>query len=166
MADVNPAATTGRTSSVSFNLNYVTSIPGVLTILELVFGLICWALLASFPFSTFFAGFQFALFVTITSWLLTLILFVIYLFGLHANACSGAPWSIIDFGHNALWSLMYFIAACVIAAYADGFDTLIASAVFAFIVTAIYLIHTFISFKEWRGGFPWQQSSSGSSVNT
>lgn len=71
MADM--TSTPAATTSVSFNLNYVTSVPGILKIAEMVLGLICWAIIASA--GTFFLNnspaHQFVMFVAVTSWILT-----------------------------------------------------------------------------------------------
>ena len=70
-AQANPAATHTRESSLSCNVNYITSPAGVLKILEIVFGLIAWALFAS-SYDHSSGAHQFVLFVTVTSWLTTM----------------------------------------------------------------------------------------------
>ena len=63
---------TTTTTSIVCDVTYITSLPGILRILELVFGLLCWALIASTSASLYSSAFRFVMFVAVTSWLLTL----------------------------------------------------------------------------------------------
>uniref|UniRef100_H2Z5Y0 MARVEL domain-containing protein n=1 Tax=Ciona savignyi TaxID=51511 RepID=H2Z5Y0_CIOSA len=153
--------TTTHTTSVSVNVNYATSPLGILRICEIILGLICWAIIASLPGLNWSSPYQFVMFVAVTSWILTVILFIIYIAALQASMCSGAPWAIIELIFNGSWALMYFIAACVSAAYAGSNSLLIAGTVFAWFTTLTYVVHTALAYKEYRGG-----SFGGGSVNT
>ncbi|XP_078482241.1 MARVEL domain-containing protein 1 [Ciona intestinalis] len=153
--------TTTHTTTVSMNVNYVTSPLGILRICEMVLGLICWAIVASIPWLNHSPPWQFVMFVAVTSWIMTVILFIIYVGAFHASICSGLPWAIIELLFNGFWAVFYFIAACVAAAYTNGWSLLVAATVFAWFTTICYVVHAAFAFKEYRGG-----SFSGSSVNT
>ena len=64
------AATTPRTTEFVFNPRYLMTPTGILRIIELVFGLICWALVAEI--SPYSAPHQYVMFATVTPWILTL----------------------------------------------------------------------------------------------
>lgn len=77
-----------RGAAVGFNFNYITSGGGVLKILEVLFGLICWAVLAatqgSWCVDDCTSGRAFGLVVTIAAWILTLWVQFVYMC-LHGN---------------------------------------------------------------------------------
>lgn len=88
------------------------------------------------------------------------------MFAVQSTILSGAPWDIIEFSFNAFWSLFYIIAAIVEATVAYHSSHLVASTVFCFFITIVYICHTLYAYKVWRGQFPWGSSSSGGEVNT
>ena len=78
-------------------------------------------------------------------------LFFICLFAINSNQLSNWPWLIIEFVFNGSWGVIYFVAACVSAAYTYNLGQLIAATVFAFFTTIAYLLHGLLDFMEWRG---------------
>ena len=57
----------------------------------------------------------------------------------------------IEFIYNGGWAILYFVAACVSAAYTYNSSQLIAATVFAFFTTIAYALHGLFEFMEWRG---------------
>ena len=97
-------------------------------------------------------------------------LLFIYLFNLNATTLSEWPWSLIEFIYNGAWGVIYFIAACVSAAFVGiyfgiFYEQLVASTVFAFFTTVAYLLHGVLEFMEWRGTPIGNPRSDGVSVN-
>lgn len=164
--DVAAAAASSTTTRPTFNLGFFTSPAGWFKIAEIILGILVFSLIASStPWDSEPSQLQFVMFVSITSWILTLILAVMYMFAIQSTVLSGAPWDIIEFAFNAFWSLFYFIAAIVEATVAGGSSHLGASTFFCFFITAVYICHTLYAFKVWRGQFPWGSSGGGGEVN-
>jgi len=86
----------------------------------------------------------------------------VYLFSLNSTVLAQWPWTLIEFIFNGCWGFIYFVAACVAAAYTyvcvyvgvaicAQSGQLIAGAVFAFFTTIAYILHGVLEFMEWRG---------------
>ncbi|XP_076816687.1 plasmolipin-like isoform X2 [Clavelina lepadiformis] len=153
--------------AVSFNKDYLLSAPGVMKLGELIFGLLCWALVAAVYLNPFIntPAYQFVLFVSVTSWILTTALFIVGVLGLNNSKFSTAPWGIIEFSFNASWGLLYFVASCVAAAYSGQRPHLIVATVFAFLTTNLYITDASFAYKQWKGAFPWQQAGTQTNVS-
>ena len=68
------AGTAPTSSSISFNPEYLKTSEGVLKIVQFLFGLVCWSLVASVGVVLFcnnLSAYQFVMFVGVTSWILT-----------------------------------------------------------------------------------------------
>ncbi|XP_035662383.1 plasmolipin-like [Branchiostoma floridae] len=163
---------------VSLNIDYIKSIPGILKVVELLFGLIVWACVASYVYA---GGQHWVMFVAVTSWLFTLLLFIFCLLSLRDTmpVVSGFNWNLIEMVYAAVVTFCYFIAACVQAGttgvggntfMARGhYSTYAAAAAFAFLVTIAYGVDLFFAFQSWRGAggqLPSFTSSSPSSQPT
>ncbi|KAI8506878.1 hypothetical protein Bbelb_153170 [Branchiostoma belcheri] len=161
--------TTGGGSMISFNIEYIKSIPGILKICELFFGLITWACVATYPYQLYAgglgAGQHWVMFVAVTTWLITLILFILFVLSVPSNVpvLSGLPWPFIEMAYNGGASVLYFLAACVQAgttatryAGSNVYTTYAAAAAFAFFTTVAYVADAFFAFQAWRsqGGGP------------
>lgn len=154
------AATTTRSAFITINMTFISSISCALYMVEFVFGLICWSIIASASTARYRSSSAvYVLFTGVTSWLLTIILIVLKTLGFTVNQLSGIPWPIVEMGHHSFWGLLYFIASCIIGANAHGVGKVIASAVFGFFTTIAHIIHALFCLKDWRGSFPWQTSS-------
>ncbi|CAH1250173.1 CMTM8 [Branchiostoma lanceolatum] len=152
--------TTTAGSAVSLNIDYIKSIPGILKVVELLFGLIVWACVASYVYA---GGQHWVMFVAVTSWLFTLLYFIFCLLSLRDSMpiVSTFNWNLIETVYSAIVTFLYFIAACVQAGttgvggnsfMATGhYSTYAAAAAFAFLVTIAYGVDTFFAFQSWRG---------------
>ncbi|XP_019620877.1 PREDICTED: plasmolipin-like [Branchiostoma belcheri] len=151
--------TTPERSGIGLNINYVTSIPGILKVVELLFGLIVWACVASY---TYAGGQHWVMFVAVTSWLFTLLYFIFCLLSLRESmpVISGFNWNLIETVYSVVVTFLYFIAACVQAGTTGvggnslvrgHYSTYAAAAAFAFLVTIAYGVDAFFAFQSWRG---------------
>ncbi|XP_066265581.1 CKLF-like MARVEL transmembrane domain-containing protein 8 [Branchiostoma lanceolatum] len=144
-------------SAPMVDVEYIKTIPGILKIVELFLGFIAWVCIAS---SGYCCGENFVMFVEVTAWLATILLLVVHLLTLHNKApLSALPWPFIEFCYHAGVTLMYFIAACVVAAttgnratvWAAWYNsTYSAASAFAFFTTIAYGIDAYLSFACWR----------------
>jgi len=152
----NPSATatTTRHSLITFNVTFIKSLSFALYMAEFVFGLITWALVAD---PRLHGGhYSYVIFVGVFAWLLTIVWLVIQVFGFTVQQFSAAPWAIIEFIYHCFWSIMYFVAAIIISVDTNGVPKYQAAAAFSWFTTFIYITHTLLSLKNWRGSFPWQ----------
>ncbi|XP_078492871.1 MARVEL domain-containing protein 1-like [Ciona intestinalis] len=129
---------------------YLFSPQAGLQIWEIIFGLICWAIVASHPVLPWSPAWQFVMFVSVSSWCLTLIRFVICLAAVNDRVCPQLSWHKIELIFNGFSTLLYFIASCIAAAYTGGFSRLIAATVFAGLTTMVYVMHTALAFKDYK----------------
>ncbi|KAJ0069594.1 hypothetical protein NL108_010427, partial [Boleophthalmus pectinirostris] len=84
-----------------------------------VLGLLHWALIASTPYRDT-AAYGWVLFVAVTSWLFTLILFFIILFRVQRNL-SSVPWTLVVMVYFAVVTVLYLTAFITNAAYVPFF---------------------------------------------
>ncbi|XP_064645683.1 uncharacterized protein LOC135499008 [Lineus longissimus] len=83
---------------------------------------------------------DFILATTIIFFLLTLILFLLFLFRAPVKCGGKRVWTIIDAVHNALAVLFYFVAFIMACVWAGRYDYMIALAVFCVINFICYLL--------------------------
>lgn len=151
--------------SVGINVGYLKTPIGILMIIELLVGLLAWALLVSITWFHYRGELGFAAFGLIFSWLATLILFIVFVFGLHGSLCANLPWGLIQVIMNGIFSVLCFISACCVAANGSRTSNWSASAAFSFILTVLYIISLLLTFRKAYGRFPWQNTT-GAPANT
>jgi len=73
----------------------------------------------------------------------------------------------IEFGFNAFWGLFYFIASCVQSAYTcSNNGHLLGASIISYIVALAYITHANVSFRSWKGHYPWQGEQQESHVES
>ncbi|XP_061421612.1 CKLF-like MARVEL transmembrane domain-containing protein 8 isoform X1 [Lethenteron reissneri] len=163
MADFPDKVSTNTTSSypaaqsssqIALDKGFVKTIPGILMILEIVFGLLVWSLVAATNYTTV-PPLGWVLFVAVFFWLLTVFFFVVDLFALYTRA-QNINWLLVGFGYNLAAAVIYLTAAIADAASSniyEGFERshLVASTFFAFVVTLLYGGSCFCDFRAWQG---------------
>ncbi|CAM9568427.1 unnamed protein product [Lampetra planeri] len=163
MADFPDKVSTNTTSSypaaqsssqIALDKGFVKTIPGILMILEIVFGLLVWSLVAATNYTTV-PPLGWVLFVAVFFWLLTVFFFVVDLFALYTRA-QNINWSLVGFGYNLAAAVIYLTAAIADAASSniyEGYERshLVASTFFAFVVTLLYGGSCFCDFRAWQG---------------
>ncbi|XP_024912136.1 plasmolipin [Cynoglossus semilaevis] len=140
--------------NASVDVFFLRSIPGILMIVEIVLGLLHWALICG---SNAIRGpYGWVLFVAITLWILTTVLFFMILFGLQRNL-SMVPWPLTVMVYNATAAILYLTAFATNAAYVHQFwwlpgiyDHLAAAAFFGAVVTVAYGASAFFSYVDWK----------------
>ncbi|XP_056622035.1 plasmolipin [Triplophysa dalaica] len=136
------------------HVNFIKSIPGILLLLEIFFGLLTWALIASTQY-TFNPAYGWVMFVSVTLWLLSIVLFVILLLGLDKKLPT-LPWPLVLFVFYAAATVLYLSAFLTDAIsvpepYYPQHNHLAASAFFAILVSLLYIVSSFFAYLGWKG---------------
>uniref|UniRef100_A0A3B4ZSI0 Plasmolipin n=1 Tax=Stegastes partitus TaxID=144197 RepID=A0A3B4ZSI0_9TELE len=118
--------------TVQLDVSFIKSIPGILMVVEMLLGLIQWALIASVNYG-WAPAFIWVMFVAVGLWITTTILYVMTLFSIQQRL-TGLPWPILV-GRETFALLLKAFGAFVTLAYGAS---------------------TFFSFLSWRedGGSP------------
>ncbi|XP_072278594.1 plasmolipin [Pyxicephalus adspersus] len=150
------AASHGFLSFLRPDVAFLRSIPGILMIIEIVFGLLVWALIADSNY-WHVPAYGWVMFVAVFCWVLTLILFILILIQLHRRI-SIIPWSLVLFIYHAAATVLYVTAFITCAAsvragwfFASDYNKRAAASFFACVVMIAYGGSTFFSFTDWRG---------------
>ncbi|XP_032813489.1 CKLF-like MARVEL transmembrane domain-containing protein 8 isoform X3 [Petromyzon marinus] len=146
--------TAQSSSQIALDKGFVKTIPGILMILEIVFGLLVWSLVAATNYTTV-PPLGWVLFVAVFFWLLTIFFFVVDLFALYTRA-QNINWSLVGFGYNLAAAVIYLTAAITDAASSNIYQGnershLVASTFFAFVVTLLHGGSCFCDFRAWQG---------------
>ncbi|CAN2389332.1 membrane raft polarization, partial [Pristimantis euphronides] len=140
------------------DFSFLTSIPGILMLVEIVLGLLVWALVAS-TYHTLFAANGWILFVTIFCWILTIILFSMLLLQL-TRRISFVSWPLTVLFYHVVATILYITAFITLAAtvnhvyrynIVEEYNKKAAASFFACVVMIAYGASTVLSFMEWRG---------------
>ncbi|KAK5867819.1 hypothetical protein PBY51_012279 [Eleginops maclovinus] len=147
----------GITASITniMNMSFIRSIPAILMMVEICLGLLHWALIASAPY-TWIPAYGWVMFVAVTLWILTTILFFMILFGAQQKL-TFIPWPLAVMVYNAAATVLYLTAFLTNAAtvhpynYFYFFERLAAAAFFGAVVTVAYGASAFFSYLDWKG---------------
>ncbi|KAM4722456.1 plasmolipin [Rhinophrynus dorsalis] len=142
---------------LSFDVGFVRSIPGILMIVEIVLGLLVWALIADSHYHPY-PAYGWVMFVALFCWLCTLILFVIFILQLQTKMTI-IPWSILLVVFHAAATILYITGFITCAASVDptsfknssSYNKRAAASFFACLVMIAYGASAFFSFIAWRG---------------
>ncbi|XP_057692421.1 plasmolipin [Corythoichthys intestinalis] len=139
----------------NMDMSFIRSIPSVLMMAQIFLGLLHWALIASSPYM-FAPANGWVLFVAVTFWLLTSILFLSIVFGLQRRL-SAVPWPITVMVYHGVATILYLTAFLANAASVQPFyhtyffGHMAAAAFFSAVVTAAYGVSAFFSYLDWKG---------------
>ncbi|XP_047453062.1 plasmolipin [Mugil cephalus] len=145
----------GVSARISVDMMFIRSVSAILMLVEIVLGLLHWALIAAtIPLVP--KAYGWVMFVAVTLWVLTTILFFIILFGVQ-RLLPPLPWPLIVMVYNGIATVLYFTAFVTNAATVESFfqivyNHLAAAAFFGSLVTVAYGVSAFFSFKDWREG--------------
>ncbi|XP_069822375.1 plasmolipin [Dendropsophus ebraccatus] len=138
------------------DITFLRSIPGILMIVEIVLGLLVWALIADTRYY-YVSAYGWVMFVALFCWLLTIILFI-FIFLQLQRRIPVVPWPLTVFIYHAVATALYitgFItcaASVQVGAPSSGeYNRRAAASFFAGLVMVAYGGSTFFSFGEWRG---------------
>ncbi|XP_063774149.1 myelin and lymphocyte protein [Pseudophryne corroboree] len=154
MASTTAAPVYGDTSVLPSGLKTAYSFPDLLMILEFIFGGLVWILVASttLPNTALVQGW--VMFVSVTCFVFTTILMLLYCIGVHGGKPS---WATVDAFYHFTAALFY-LSASVLQAYATialrgtgkVYQENIAAVVFAYLATLVYVIHAVASLLRWK----------------
>ncbi|XP_068459903.1 plasmolipin [Clinocottus analis] len=148
----------GLTSNITnmLEMSFIRSIPAVLMMAEIVLGLLQWALIASAPY-TLLPVYGFVMFVAVTLWILTTILFFMILFGAQQKL-TFVPWPLAVMAYHGIATFLYLTAFLANAAsvypfylYPYFYGVMAAAAFFGAVVTVAYAASAFFSYLDWKG---------------
>ncbi|CAH1250176.1 CMTM8 [Branchiostoma lanceolatum] len=160
-ATTTTTTTTTTPSSPFCDIGYFLTLPGILKILQLFFGLITWACVASYPYRYYSlgGGQHWVMFVAVTCWIVTLLLVIFYSTSLYKRIA--LPWLFLELVYGAAATLLYLIAFAVQAgtthtryqfANSNWYNTYAAAAAFALFTTICYAVDAFLAFRNWQSG--------------
>ncbi|XP_077424686.1 plasmolipin isoform X2 [Vanacampus margaritifer] len=141
--------------TTSMDMPFIRSIPSVLMMAQIFLGLLHWALIAGSPYMWAPAN-GWVLFVAVTFWLLTSILFALILFGVQRRL-TAVPWPLTVMVYHGVATILYLTAFLANAASVQPFygnyffGHMAAAAFFGAVVTLAYSVSVFFSFLDWRG---------------
>ncbi|XP_074534496.1 plasmolipin [Halichoeres trimaculatus] len=147
----------GLASNVTtmIDLSFVRSIPAILMMSEIFLGLLHWALIASAPY-TLRPAYGWVMFVAVTLWILTTILFFLILCSVQQRL-TFVPWPLTVMGYNGIATVLYLTAFLANAASVHPFHNnyyhghFAAAAFFSSVVTVAYGVSAYFSYLDWRG---------------
>uniref|UniRef100_A0A8C1G290 Mal, T cell differentiation protein b n=1 Tax=Cyprinus carpio TaxID=7962 RepID=A0A8C1G290_CYPCA len=150
------AAATQQMSSLPSGLRVCTTVPDILYLPELVFGLLVWILVASTLVSPPNPQ-GWVMFVSIFCFVMTFVWLIIFACGGHKNS---SAWATADFIYHLI-AVVFYLSASVILAYittifknsvlVDQYYKIdIAAVVFSFVTTLLYFIHCILSAVRWK----------------
>ncbi|XP_076846970.1 plasmolipin [Brachyhypopomus gauderio] len=142
--------------NISMDLIFIKTIPGILLLMEIVVGLLVWALISSASYQMI-PAFGWVMFVSVTLWILTVVLFIILFLGIYQNL-SFVPWALALMVFYTAATVLYFTAfianAVSISTYyypIYNYNCMAAAAFFGIAVTLMYGASTFFAYLDWRG---------------
>jgi len=103
------AAPQGSLSWIKFNIGYFQTIPGILKIIQLVFGIICMACASP----AHIGASHWFLFVAVTSFIATLLWSFVYLLGIREVLNLAINWILTELVNTGLATIFYVIAFIV-----------------------------------------------------
>uniref|UniRef100_A0A8D2DQ43 Plasmolipin n=1 Tax=Sciurus vulgaris TaxID=55149 RepID=A0A8D2DQ43_SCIVU len=144
-------------SALRPDLGFVRSSLGVLMLLQLVLGLLVWALIADTPYHLY-PAYGWVMFVAVFLWLVTIVFFFLYLFQLHLKWYM-VPWPLVLMIFNVTATVLYVTAFVTCSAAVDQtslkgsrpYNQRAAASFFASLVLIAYGASAFFSFQAWRG---------------
>ncbi|XP_034733982.1 plasmolipin [Etheostoma cragini] len=137
------------------DMSFIRSIPAILMIVEIVLGLLQWALIAGAPY-TLLPAYGWVMFVAVTLWILTTILFFMILFD-GRQKLTFIPWPLAVMVYFAGATVLYLTAFLANAASVQPFyftvfyGQMAAAAFFGAVVTVAYWASAFFSYLAWKG---------------
>ncbi|XP_049548726.1 CKLF-like MARVEL transmembrane domain-containing protein 4 [Anopheles darlingi] len=136
---------------LKFNTQYFITIPGILKIVQVVFGIICMACASP----ALIGGTHFFLFVVVTSFIATLLWTFVYLLGIREVLNLAINWILTELINTGIATLLYFIAFIVQLAswsnlYGHGRGSNIAAGVFGLFNFLAYTAGTYFLYVEHR----------------
>ncbi|XP_029009700.1 plasmolipin isoform X2 [Betta splendens] len=142
--------------TATVDMSFIQSLPAVLMMIEIGLGLIHWALIAS-AYYTLVPAYGWVMFVAVTLWILTTILFLMILCDTLRHL-PAVPWPLTVMVYQAVAAVLYLTAFLTNAATVNHFwvfhfsyNHMAAAAFFGAAVTIAYGASAYFSYMDWRG---------------
>lgn len=141
--------------TTGMDISFIRSIPAILMMAEIFLGMIHWALIAGTSY-TLVPAYGWVLFVAITLWILTIILFFMITFFAHRQL-HVIPWSLTVMVYHGIATVLYLTAFLTNAASVKSnfgqsfYGHMAAASFFGAVVTLAYGASAFFSYMDWRG---------------
>jgi len=145
--------TTVRITRPFFDFVYIRTLPGILKFVQLVLDFITFICCIAGPLS-YLPDVGWSTFVSITAFIVTLILLTMYMAHL-IEMLQGIPWLLIECLYCGIWVFFFLIAACLMAAkstYCGACQAYGAASFFGFMAMIAYGFDCFLKFNSWRNG--------------
>lgn len=156
--------THATTGARTINSSYLTSLPGILKIIEFFTLVVAFASLADCCHAYLARGrhkyidyYKVFIGLTVSAWLLVIIIFLVFFIGAANRLSKGCAMMVMIF--NILYAISIFVASAMVTDFAHlvrgakgstFYDTLIVAVVFGFISSALLLLDAFVHFKATR----------------
>lgn len=144
---------------IGLNMAYVTSIPGILKIVEFFTLMIAFSVAADTIVFSSWGRMDFFLFVTVTSWLVVIAAFVLFAFNVIAKINVTWDWNIPVLGFAVIAAILLLLCSSLLAddvrrsgGYHTAFlDRLRAAAAFGFISMFVFIGDAVVHFMKMQG---------------
>lgn len=159
-SDEAPAEKSGSggngSGSIRLTMGYIISIPGILKIVEFFTLMLAFALAADVDYLGTWGRMNFFLFVTITSWLLVIAVFVLFAFNIISKINLSIDWNIPVFVFALVAAILLLLSSALLADYVAGFsgsviDKVRAAAAFGFISMFVFIADAVVCFLRKTG---------------
>ncbi|XP_042564941.1 CKLF-like MARVEL transmembrane domain-containing protein 8 [Clupea harengus] len=142
-------------STLAYDKHFVCSAPGLLTLIEVVFGLLVWMLIGGTEYLQV-AALSWVMCGSVVCWVLTVCQLLVGLTSVHTRFPQ-LPWNTLVLCFNSIAAALYTIAALVDAASITqairgrhSYNSWMASTIFAFLVAICYASNAYLSFRSWK----------------
>ncbi|XP_059617272.1 CKLF-like MARVEL transmembrane domain-containing protein 4 [Phlebotomus argentipes] len=140
-------------SWIQCNVSYFLTLPGLLKLIQLIFGVICMALASP----ALRSGTHFYLFVVVITFIATLLWCFIYLLGIREVLNLPINWPLTELINTGLASVLYFLAFLVQfitwgGSTITGTGSNIAAGVFGIFNFLAYVAGTYFLYVDYRSG--------------
>lgn len=164
-SDEAPAEKSGSggdgSGSIELTMGYIISIPGILKIVEFFTLLLAFAIAADMKYGGTWDRMNFFLFVTVTSWLLVIAVFVLFAFNIISIINLSIDWNIPVFVFAVVAAFLLLLSSALLAAVVPDWspvsylkplvDKLRAAVAFGFISMFVFIADAVVFFLRRTG---------------
>ncbi|XP_072241256.1 plasmolipin [Leuresthes tenuis] len=140
-------------ATTMMDMSFIRSVPAILMMIEILLGLLHWALIAGSDY-TRVPAYGWVMFVAVTLWLLTTILFFMILFNVPRRLVF-VPWLMTVMVYNGVATVLYLTAfltnAATVRHFAYFYGHIAAASFFGAVVTLVYGASAYFSYLDWNG---------------
>ncbi|XP_066541292.1 plasmolipin isoform X2 [Hoplias malabaricus] len=151
-----PQTGTRQAINLSVDLSFIKTIPANLLLAEIILGFLVWVLVANIS-SWMVPALGWVMFVSVTLWILSIVLFIMLFLNVHQKLTS-VPWPLALLVFYTVATVLYFTAFVANAAsvsaywfYSYYYNLLAVAAFFGILVTLTYAASTYFAYMNWRG---------------